>query len=70
MDNLNPKRTWNTPIRERWNAPIHHLLKAIDNHVDLYLKTGDHWHVEQADFLRTYLHQLKTWIHQEENFLK
>lgn len=70
MDIQPSKRTWNTPVRERWNAPIHQCLKAIDGHVELYLKTGDRWHLEQADFLRSYLHRLKTWIHQEENDLK
>lgn len=70
LDNQSCKRTWNTPVRERWNAPIHHCLKAIDAHVDLYLKTGDKWHMEQANFLRSYLNQLKTWIHQEERRLK
>ena len=70
MDIQPSKRTWNTPVRERWNAPIHHCLKAIDCHVDLYLKTGDMWHMKQANFLRSYLHELKTWIHQEEGCLK
>lgn len=70
MDNQACRRTWNTPTRERWNAPIHYCLKAIDAHIDLYFRTGDKWHLEQADFLRSYLHQLKTWIHQEENRLK
>jgi predicted NAD/FAD-binding protein len=57
------KRTWNTPHRERWNAPIHHLLKAIDNHTDLYLKTGDKWHTEKAAQLRAYVAELKTYLH-------
>jgi hypothetical protein len=70
MDTQPSKRTWDTPIRERWNAPIHHCLKAIDSHVDLYLKTGNTWHIEQANFLRSYVGQLKTWIHEEEGLLK
>jgi hypothetical protein len=70
MDTQPLKRTWDTPIRERWNAPIHHCLKAIDGHVDLYLKTGDRWHIEQANFLRSYVGRLKTWIHEEEDCLK
>ena len=60
------KRTWNTPIREGWNAPIHHFLKAIDLHTKLYLKTGDQWHLNKAEHLRQYLHELKTWIHKQE----
>jgi hypothetical protein len=60
------KRTWNTPARERWNAPIHHMLKAIDNHVDLFLKTGDGWHMAKAESLRLYLHELKQYIHKSE----
>lgn len=59
-------REWNTPVRECWNAPIHNILKAIDNHTQLYFKTGDKWHAEQADFLRSYVSELKTWIHKEE----
>jgi hypothetical protein len=59
-------REWNTPIREPWNGPIHNLLKAIDNHTRLYFQTGDKWHLEQADFLRGYVADLKTWIHDEE----
>jgi hypothetical protein len=64
---MNERRTFNTPIREPWNAPIHQMLKAIDNHTREYLKTGDPWHKEKADTLRTYLHELKTWIHKEEH---
>jgi hypothetical protein len=66
MDIQPSKRTWNTPVREHWNAPIHHCLKAIDLHISLYLKTGDKWHAQKAEFLRDYLHELKTWIHSEE----
>lgn len=64
---MDERRTFNTPVREPWNAPIHQMLKAIDNHTREYLKTGDHWHKEKADMLRTYLHELKTWIHKEEH---
>jgi hypothetical protein len=60
-------RTFNTLHREKWNAPIHQILKAIDNHTRLWMETGDFWHEEQANILRQYLHDLKTWIHQEEN---
>jgi len=63
------RRTWNTPVRERWNAPIHQCLKAVDAHIELYLQTGDIWHLEKAEFLRLYLHELKTWIHAEESKL-
>ena len=59
-------REWNTPKRERWNAPIHQILKAIDNHTLLWMETGDSWHEEKANVLRNYLHELKTWIHQQE----
>jgi type VI protein secretion system component VasA len=67
MDNKPCKRTWNTPTREHWNAPIHHCLKAIDLHVSLHLQTGDQWHQIQAEKLRVYLDDLKTWIHSEES---
>ena len=59
-------REWNTPNRECWNTPIHNILKAIDNHTSLYFKTGDVWHMEQAQILREYVAGLKTWIHKQE----
>ena len=62
-------REWNTPHREPWNSPIHHILKAIDNHTHEYFKSGDFWHLQKADELRKYLKELKTWIHKEEGRL-
>lgn len=59
-------REWNTPDRECWNTPIHNMLKAVDNHTSLYFKTGDVWHMEQAQILRKYVADLKTWIHKQE----
>ena len=59
-------REWNTPIREPWNASIHQILKAIDNHRREWLATGDPWHDEKATQLAEYLHELKTWIHKQE----
>lgn len=63
---MDGKRTFNTPIREPWNAPIHHLLKAIDNHMALYFTSRDAWHLEKAAMLRAYLHELKSWIYEKE----
>jgi hypothetical protein len=62
------RREWNTPHREKWTAPIHHILKAIDNHTRLHLETGDVWHEEQAQILRKYVSDVKVWIHKEENW--
>jgi len=59
-------RTFNTPHREKWNAPIHNILKAIDNHTQEYFKSGEIWHLEKAEMLRVYLTELKTWIHKQE----
>jgi hypothetical protein len=59
-------REWNTPKRECWNAPIHQILKAIDNHTRLHLETGNIWHHQQANILRQYLIELKIWIHNQE----
>lgn len=59
-------REWDTPIRESWNGPIRSILNAIDNHVVLYTKTHNKWHLEQAKLLRNYVSGLKTWIHEEE----
>tara|TARA_R110000868_G_scaffold291277_1_gene551711 strand:- start:211 stop:408 length:198 start_codon:yes stop_codon:yes gene_type:complete len=59
-------REFNTPHREKWNAPIHQILKAIDNHTRLHLETGDSWHEEQAQILRKYVKDLKVFIHLQE----
>lgn len=59
-------RTFNTPIREPWNAKIHNILKTIDLHTELYLKSGDAFHLCQARILRSYVEELKTWIHANE----
>jgi hypothetical protein len=64
---MDERRTFNTPVRECWNAPIHNLLKAIDNHTRLYFQTKNPWHLEKAQMLREYVAELKTWIHREES---
>jgi hypothetical protein len=64
------RRTFNTPVRSCWNAPIHHILKAIDNHTALYLQTGNLWHAEKAAMLRGYVHELKAFIHAQEELLQ
>ena len=60
------RREFNTPHREAWNAPIHQILKAVDEHMRLYFESRDPWHVEKAEDLRLYLHELKTFIHRRE----
>ncbi len=45
---------------------IKHCLNAIDYHIDLYVKTGHVWHLDQAEVLRVYLLELKNWITQQE----
>jgi hypothetical protein len=60
-------RTFNTPHREDWNPKIHNILKTIDLHTDLYNKTGDVFHQEQAEYLRCYVYRLKDWIKKEES---
>ena len=59
-------REWSTDERKPWNAPIHQILKAIDNHTYEYFKSGNLWHLEKAEILRKYVSELKTWIHQQE----
>lgn len=59
-------REWNTPRREPWNAPIHNILKAIDEHNRQFFIDNNPWHLEKANQLRQYLHELKTWIHSQE----
>lgn len=66
----NPRRTFNTPTREPWNAPIHNILKAIDAHMALYFIHRDPWHLEKAAMLRNYLHELKSYIHRQEANMK
>lgn len=60
------RRTWNSPVREPWNPRIHSILKTVDLHVEMYIKTGDPFHLKMADCLRCYIMQLKDWIHEEE----
>ena len=60
------KREFNTPIREPWNVLIHQSLQAIDRHNRLWFASGDGWHLQQAQVLRNYVADLKTWIHREE----
>lgn len=60
------QRTFNTVVREAWNPCIHHVLKAIDLHNECYFKDRNSWHLDQADRLRSYLVDLKTWIKGQE----
>ena len=46
-------REWNTNQRKDWNAPIHNILKAIDAHTQEYFKSGNEWHLQKAEELRT-----------------
>ena len=61
-------REWNTPIREPWNPIIKKCLDAVDEHNQQHLKTGDEWHLSQAEILRKYVKDLKVWIHKEEGW--
>jgi len=61
-------REWNTPIREPWNPVIKRCLDAVDEHIRLHIKTGDDWHLSQAETLRKYVKELKVWIHKEEGW--
>lgn len=60
------RREWNTPVREPWNVLIHQALQAVDRHNRLYFATGDRFHLQQAQILRHYVAELKTWIHRQE----
>lgn len=60
------RREWDTPVREPWNPIIHHMLKAIDLHTRQYLRTGERWHIENANALRKYVSELKDRIHRDE----
>lgn len=56
-------REWNNDTRYHWNPKIHNILKTIDLHTQLHLETGNNFHWEQAEVLRKYVSDLKTWIH-------
>jgi hypothetical protein len=59
---MSDKRTWSTPHRDPWNAPIANILKSIDEHNREYFRTGDLWHLAKAKMLREYLVELKEWL--------
>lgn len=59
-------REWDNPTRSPWNAHIHQTLKAIDNHNQEYFKSGNIWHLQKAEMLRTYIYELKDWIIDKE----
>lgn len=59
-------RDWTTEIRDPWCPRVAQLLKTIDLHTDFYVKTGDTFHQEQAEYLRSYVYRLKDWIKKEE----
>jgi hypothetical protein len=63
-------REWSTDTRDPWNAKIHGIIKTIDLHTNLYLQSGDKFHYNQAKLLRSYVNELKTWIHQQEQSTK
>jgi hypothetical protein len=59
-------RDYNHPARTDWNDPIHYITKCIDNHTNLYIKTGNIWHEQQAVLLRGYILDLKRYIQSNE----
>lgn len=63
-------RSFNTITREPWNPKIHNILQTIDLHVKLYLETKNEFHQNQANILRQYIADLKTWIHEVEESQK
>lgn len=67
---MDERRTWNTPAREPWNTKIHSLLNTIDLHTRLHLQASNsvdaEFHARMAESLRSYVSDLKTWIHAQE----
>lgn len=59
-------REWDNDTRYLWNPKIHSLLKTIDLHTELHLETGNEYHWRQAEILRKYVSDLKTWINSQE----
>lgn len=66
LNNYKMPREWSNETRDPWNAKIHSILKTIDLHTELHLETGDDFHLYQSNLLRTYLRDLKAWIHNQE----
>lgn len=60
------RRTWNTEVRSPWNPKIHNILQTIDLHTEMYVKSGDIFHANQAEYLRNYIKSLKDWIQSKE----
>ena len=67
---VDERRTFNTPLRAPLNPIIHHMLKAVDWHVSTYWRTGDQWHLQQAQVVRGYISELKEWVVKQEQDLK
>jgi hypothetical protein len=59
-------REWSTKTRDPWNDKIHIILKVIVQHTNLYIQTGDKFHNDQTKTLRSYVNELKSWIHKQE----
>lgn len=59
-------REWDNDTRNPWNPKIHNILKTIDLHTEMHLKTGDEFHYIQSRILRQYVRDLKDWIHNTE----
>jgi hypothetical protein len=62
-------REWNTPHREKWTAPIHQILKAIDNHTSPYIWRRVIFGTKNKHkYLENMSSDVKVWIHKEENW--
>lgn len=60
------RRTWSTNVRDPWNSKIHNILQTIDLHNELYFQSNDEFHLECTIILRSYISNLKEWIHSQE----
>lgn len=63
---MTERRTFNTPLRAPWNPIVYQCLKAVDCHNEQYFLTGNQWHLQQAETIRSYVKGLKDWIREEE----
>ena len=59
-------REWDNDTRYPWNPKIHSILKTIDLHTKIHLESGDDFHWQQAEILRKYISDLKTWLQLQE----
>ena len=60
---------WNN-FRQDWQEHIQNVYKLVDKHSELAVRTGNKFHENSYKSLTNYLHELKSWIKQNEDLTK